>query len=93
MVFHEWRSHEWKSLANHVTSDQNVMETLVDIGSCNGLLPGGTKPLPGPLLIYCQLYPLEQTPMIFDVKAMVFAEENAWENSSKKRPFCQGVSY
>ena len=23
--FHEWRSHEWKSLANHLTSDQKVV--------------------------------------------------------------------
>ena len=23
--FHEWRSHEWKSLANHLTSDQNIV--------------------------------------------------------------------
>ena len=23
--FHEWRSHEWKSLANHLTSDQKIV--------------------------------------------------------------------
>ena len=23
--FQEWRSHEWKSLANHLTSDQNII--------------------------------------------------------------------
>ena len=23
--FHEWRSHEWKSLANHLTSDQQIV--------------------------------------------------------------------
>ena len=23
--FHEWRSHEWKSLANHLTRDQNIV--------------------------------------------------------------------
>ena len=23
--FHEWRSHEWKSLANHITIDQKVV--------------------------------------------------------------------
>ena len=23
--FHEWRSHEWKSLANHFTSDQKIV--------------------------------------------------------------------
>ena len=23
--FHEWRSHEWKSLANRITSDQKIV--------------------------------------------------------------------
>ena len=29
--------------------------TMVNIGSGNGLLPDGTKPLPEPILMYCQL--------------------------------------
>ena len=29
--FHEWRSHEWKLLANHLTSDQNSLFTASHI--------------------------------------------------------------
>ena len=39
-----------------------VSEILVNTGSCNGLLPDGTKPLPDPMLTYhlisfCDIYP------------------------------------
>ena len=26
----------------------------INVGACNGLLPGGIKPLPDPVLTYCQ---------------------------------------
>ena len=29
--FHEWRSHEWKSLANHITSDQKSLFTVTNV--------------------------------------------------------------
>ena len=38
-----------------------VSLTMVNIGSDNGLLPDGTKPLPEPILMYCQLDLQEKT--------------------------------
>ena len=29
--FHEWRSHEWKSLAKHLTSDQKSLFTVTNV--------------------------------------------------------------
>ena len=29
--FHEWRSHDWKSLANHLTSDQKSLFTITNV--------------------------------------------------------------
>ena len=36
------------------------MWTFIQTGSRNGLMPGGTKPSPEPMLTYCLLDPREQ---------------------------------
>ena len=40
----------------------------------------GAKPLPEPMLNYCQLDPSEETPVKFDSKYKTFIYENAFEN-------------
>ena len=40
---------------------------VINIGSSNWLLPDGTKPLPEPMLILCQL-DLRKTPVKFESK-------------------------
>ena len=45
---------------------------LANIGSGNGLLPVGTKPLPEPMLTYCQLK--------FESNTKILIEENAFPN-------------
>ena len=36
----------------------DITDLFVNTGSGNGLLPDGTKPLPEPMLTYCQWYHL-----------------------------------
>ena len=55
------------------------MYTWVDwviTGSDNGLLPDGTKPLPEPMVTYCQLDPKEPTKVQFKH----FDKKNAFED-------------
>ena len=51
----------------------------------------GVKPLPEPMLIYCQLDPWQKTSLKFESKYEIFIHENAFETvSAKGRPFCPG---
>ena len=49
-----------------------VSLVIVSIGSGDGLVPLGTKPLPDPMLIFCELNPKEQTLMKFESKYTTF---------------------
>ena len=49
-----------------------VLVRWVNIVSCNGLLPEGTKPLPEPMLTCGQLDPEEQTSVKFESKDNYF---------------------
>ena len=40
----------------------------------------GTKPLPEPIVVYCQLDSLEQVSVKFEFEFIIFIQENAFEN-------------
>ena len=40
----------------------------------------GAKPLPGPMLVYCQLDTWEQVSVKFESEFYLFNQENAFEN-------------
>ena len=50
---------------------------LVQVMACHLF---GTKPLPEPILTYCQLDPEEQTSVKIESKYKISTEENAFEN-------------
>ena len=55
-------------------------DIFISIVSGNGLLPNGTKPLPGPMLIYCQIGPCGTNSATW-VKRIIFIQENASQNT------------
>ena len=63
--------------------------TLVQVMACRLF---GAKPLPEPMLTFCQLDPLEQTSVKFESKYEIFRCWNCiWKRSSVKwQPFCLG---
>ena len=84
----QWETVSFLALTHRII----VWEILVNIGSALCLLLDGTKPLPEPVLTYCQLNPQEQT---FEILiASLFIEDNCiskcLQNGSHfiKAPIC-----
>ena len=63
---------------------------LIMIGSGNGLLPGGTKPLPESVMTYCQLEPMWTifTEIFIEIRNFSFMNMHLKMSSAKWRPFC-----
>ena len=64
--------------------------TLVQVMACRLL---GAKPLPEPVVTYCQLDPQEQTSVnFFNRNPNIFIDENTFENAvCNWQPFCFGL--
>ena len=63
--------------ATYMYMRQRIRSPLVQIMACRLF---GTKPLPKPVLGYCQLYPYQQTSLNFNQKIKLFIHKNASEN-------------
>ena len=60
VLYNEFENHTFKIIAISPRGQwvNMVTQILVNIGSGNGLLPDGTKPLPEPMFTYCKYGPV-----------------------------------
>ena len=73
----------------HKSLSEQGQSALVQVTACR---LAGTKPLPEPMLAYCQLDPEEQTSMKFKIKTYNFSfmKMHLKMLSAKWQPFCPG---